>query len=173
MFISIFSLHHLIKRNWHCVTTLILSLTCQVAFGWGFLGHQTVAIIAEQNLSPAAKQEVDRLLALESGQTLSSISIWADEHRSRSTGSWHYVNFPRNTCEYEELRDCPNGNCVVAVIKKQLQILELNTSDENRLKALKYLVHFVGDIHQPLHAGYKDDKGGNNYPGITKYQTGD
>ena len=145
------------------IALVFLSLTCTVAFSWGSQGHQTVGIIAEYHLSPKAKQEVNKLLALENGQTLASISTWADEHRNKATSSWHYVNFPRETCNYEESRDCPNGNCVVGAIKSQLQILGSTASDENRLKALKYLVHFIGDIHQPLHAGYKDDKGGNTY----------
>ena len=147
----------------HGARMLFICLTSTVAFGWGSEGHQTVAAIAEHNLSPKAKQEVNKLLALETGQTLTSIATWADEHRNRATSSWHYVNFPRNSCEYKESRDCPNGNCVVGAIESQLHILSSNAADENRLKALKFLVHFVGDVHQPLHAGYKDDKGGNAY----------
>jgi hypothetical protein len=64
---------------------------------------------------------------------------------------------------YDEQRDCPDGRCIVAAIKKELAILESSAPDDKRLMALKYLVHFVGDVHQPLHAGYLDDKGGNTY----------
>lgn len=133
------------------------------AQAWGFEGHQVIASIAETRLSPAARVEVNRLLALEPGETLISISTWADEHRSPQTGVWHYVNFPRGDCTYVPERDCPDGHCVVGAIQKELQILGSNASSEKRLIALKYLVHFVGDIHQPLHAGYKDDRGGNTY----------
>lgn len=110
-----------------------------------------------------ARAEVDRLLALEPGETLQSISTWPDEHRNQGTSAWHYVNFPRDTCSYDAARDCPDGKCVVDAIEKQLAILASNASDETRLKALKYVVHFVADVHQPLHAGYADDKGGNTY----------
>lgn len=133
------------------------------AMAWGTQGHQVIATLALTKLTPAARKEVDRLLALEPGETLVSISTWADEHRNPATGPWHYVNFPRDTCTYDALRDCPDGKCVVGAIEKQASILEFEVSDEKRLTALKYLVHFVGDVHQPLHAGYLDDKGGNKY----------
>jgi hypothetical protein len=102
-------------------------------------------------------------LALEQGETLASISTWADEHRNPTTAGWHYVNFPRDTCTFDKERDCPDGQCVVAAIEKQAAVLRSNAPDERRLAALKYLVHLVADVHQPLHAGYRDDKGGNTY----------
>jgi nuclease S1 len=133
------------------------------AMAWGGDGHRIIAMLAEAQLSPAARKEVNRLLALEPGETLASISTWADEHRNPATAPWHYVNFPRDSCSYEANRDCPDGKCVVAAIEKQLEILKRDTDDQKRLTALKYLVHLVGDIHQPLHAGYREDRGGNTY----------
>lgn len=133
------------------------------AHAWGAQGHQVVALIAQAQLTPKARAEVHRLLALEPGETLASISTWADEHRSPATAAWHYVNFPRETCVYVPERDCPDGRCVVGAIQKQLAVLASTATDDKRLLALKYLVHFVGDVHQPLHAGYLDDKGGNTY----------
>ena len=142
---------------------LLTVLLATNVFAWGKEGHQVVAGLAETQLSAKARTEVDRLLALEPGATLQSISTWPDEHRNSATGPWHYVNFPRDTCTYDASRDCPDGNCVVGVIGKQLEILASKAPDETRLKALKYVVHFVADVHQPLHAGYADDKGGNTY----------
>ena len=133
------------------------------AFAWGTHGHQVIAGIAEAQLTNNARAEVDRLLALEPGQTIQSISTWADEHRTPGTGHWHYVNFPRGTCTYDPQRDCLGGKCVVGVIEREMKILESGAPDEVRLKALKNLVHFVGDVHQPLHAGYLDDSGGNKF----------
>ena len=130
---------------------------------WGSEGHQVVALIAQSQLTPKARGEVDRLLKVEPGATLASISTWADEHRNPSTAPWHYVNFPRETCVYEQARDCPAGKCVVGAIERQSKVLASTGSDEERLVALKYVVHFVGDVHQPLHAGYLDDKGGNTH----------
>lgn len=135
----------------------------EAAHAWGFDGHRTIALIAQTQLTPKARAEVDRLLSLEPGATLESISTWADEHKNRSTASWHYVNFPRGTCTYDARRDCPDGNCLVGAIQRQVVILGSNAPAEKRLQALKYVVHLVGDVHQPLHAGYADDKGGNRY----------
>jgi hypothetical protein len=140
---------------WYCWST--------PALAWGSAGHQIVAGMAEKRLGKAARAEVKRLLALEPGQTLASISTWADEHRNAQSASWHYVNLPRGDCAYSPQRDCPDGHCVVAVIERQAQILASDATDAQRLLALKYLVHFVADVHQPLHAGYADDRGGNSW----------
>jgi len=139
---------------------------CLGSFGvqaWGTDGHQVVALIAEAQLTPKAKAAIDRLLAQEPGQTLVTMSTWADEHRNPTTAAWHYVNFPRETCQYVAERDCPDGKCVVGAIERQLAVLKSSESDDRRLQALKYLVHFVADVHQPLHAGYADDRGGNTF----------
>ncbi|MCV2358675.1 S1/P1 nuclease [Paucibacter sp. TC2R-5] len=135
------------------------------AQAWGADGHRLIANLAEQNLNAGARAEVARLLALEPGSTLASVSTWADEHRSPQTGPWHYVNFPRDAdCLYEPLRDCEGGACVVAAIQRQSSVLRSSAADdEARLKALKYVVHLVADVHQPLHAGFGDDRGGNSY----------
>ncbi len=145
------------------LVVLVLSAAPYPARAWGTQGHQVVANLAQMQLSAKAKREVDRLLAVEPGQTLASISTWADEHRSPATAAWHYVNFPKNSCSYSAERDCPDGQCVVAAIDRQRDILASTAADEVRLRALKYLVHLVADVHQPLHAGYGEDRGGNSY----------
>jgi nuclease S1 len=149
------------------VTAILVIGACSlpsISHGFGETGHQVVALIASAQLTPTARVKVDALLALEPGATLASISTWADEHRSPPTAPWHYVNFPRNqSCTYEADRDCPGGNCVVGALERQVAILRSDASAELRLRALKYLVHFVADVHQPLHAGFGDDRGGNSY----------
>lgn len=145
------------------VLLCVVALSCQHALAWGEDGHKIIATLAEAQLSPVARREVNRLLALESGQTVASVSTWADEHRNPTTAPWHYVNFPRGNCNYLPERDCPDGKCIVAAIDRQIEILRGGSDDEKKLTALKYLVHFVGDIHQPLHAGFGDDRGGNTY----------
>jgi len=153
-----------LSRTLAALATIFVSVaTVSIAHAWGTEGHQVIALIAQSQLTPKAKSEVDRLLAQEPGETLASVSTWADEHRNPSTASWHYVNFPRGDCVYDVQRDCPDGYCVVGAIKRQLQVLGSNAPDGKRLNALKYVVHFIGDVHQPLHAGYLDDKGGNKY----------
>lgn len=145
------------------LATCLLSISSN-AFAWGAEGHRLIAEQAQQMLNPAARSAVDRLLAAEPGATLVSISTWPDEARSPATARWHYVNFqPEFGCAYAARRDCPGGACVVGAIERQAAILASRRPDASRLKALKYVVHFVGDVHQPLHAGLAADKGGNKY----------
>jgi hypothetical protein len=149
-----------------CRTSLVLTTAFSFSIAvhaWGVDGHRAVANLAEARLSTEAKAEVIRLLAIEPGATLASVSTYADEHRDRSTARWHYVNFPRDSCNYQVKRDCPDGQCVVTALDTQVKVLASKAPDEQRLLALKWLVHLVGDIHQPLHAGYGDDRGGNSY----------
>lgn len=151
------------KRFWVLLACVLGTTTPQVAFAWGAEGHRIIANLAQAQLSAKARVEVEKLLALEPGETLTSISTWADEHRNPRSAPWHYINFPRDSCTYNEERDCPTGQCVVEAINRQVEVLASNAPDEKRLLALKYVVHLVGDVHQPLHAGYLDDKGGNTY----------
>ena len=141
--------------------TLILGSS--VAHAWGAQGHQVIAGLALAQLTPKARAGVDRLLAQEPGETLMSISTWADERKNPTTARWHYVNFPRDSCTFDVARDCPDGQCLVAAIERQAAVLASSAADDKRLNALKYVVHLVGDVYQPLHAGYLDDRGGNTY----------
>lgn len=141
-------------------TSLMLATT--LSWAWGRAGHRLVAELAEQRMSAPARRELQRLLALEPGETLMSISTWADEVRSPTTAAWHYTNFSRDgDCRYDAAAQCLEGRCVVGAIQRQAAVLGSAASDADRLKALKYISHLVADVHQPLHAGYADDKGGN------------
>ena len=154
---------------------LLASLLPAPALAWSRQGHQLVGELAEKDLTPAARREVLALLAGEPDPTLAGIATWADEIRAESrTGEhalgklsshWHYINFPRGAgCDYAPARDCPDGDCVVAAINAQRAILADRSKPlAERRDALKFLVHFVGDVHQPLHAGYGDDRGGNDF----------
>ncbi len=132
---------------------------------WGTQGHRLVAMAAQAQLTPAARTQVEQLLQLDDGASLSSVSTWADEARSPVTAKWHYVNLPQgSSCHYEAKRDCPDGQCIVEAIRRQTRKLANKQMDaEQRLKALKYIVHLVADVHQPLHAGFAFDRGGNLY----------
>lgn len=82
--------------------------------------------------------------------------------RSPLTAAWHYTNFdPADGCRYAEEKSCPDGQCVVGALERQVQTLTSATTPDSQLKALKWVVHLVGDVHQPLHAGLAGDKGGN------------
>jgi hypothetical protein len=97
-------------RNLHTLlvgfTLTVAALIPQLALAWGSQGHQIIAALAQSQLTPAARMEVDRLLALEAGATLESISTWADEHRNPATAAWHYINFPWDSCTYDASRAC-------------------------------------------------------------------
>jgi nuclease S1 len=102
------------------------------------------------------------LLNQEAGVSLESIATWADEARSPSSARWHYVNIDRSaSCRFDPARDCPDGQCVVSALRNQARLVQPGNPAEVRLKALKYLVHLLGDVHQPLHASFAEDKGGN------------
>jgi hypothetical protein len=110
------------------------------------------------------------LLAIDNVTTLADVSTWADEIRLQhpETGPWHYVNIPirlptGEPASYDAARDCPEDACVVAKIEPFKQELEdRQLPERQRLEALKFTVHFVGDIHQPLHVSNNHDRGGNN-----------
>ncbi len=143
---------------------LLLGLAPGKAQAFGADGHRLAAEFAEARLSAAARTEVQRLLALEPGATMASISTWADEVRTPTTAAWHYVNFARDAqCSYAPERNCIQGMCVVGATERQLAVLaDRKASDEDRLKSLKWVVHLVADAHQPLHAGFADDRGGDS-----------
>jgi len=151
-----------------CLFATLLAASVPV-LAWGPQGHQTVAELADRQLRPAAQAEVARLLAGEPTPTLAGVANWADEVRAREsgasrTGQWHYVNFKAGDCSYLPVRDCPEGNCVIAAINRNfLALADRARPDAERRDALKFLVHFVADVHQPLHASPIDDKGGNEF----------
>lgn len=133
------------------------------ALGWGPEGHSLVARIAYEQLKPAARERVAAILA--PGQTLASVASWADEvRRSRpESAPWHYIDIPIDKPHLDMARDCPKGDCVISKIadlRKTLQ--DEATSAGQRREALMFLVHFVGDMHQPLHCSDHQDRGGNS-----------
>lgn len=157
------------KTTARCGFALGLLLIALPAFGWGAQGHRLVARLAEAELTPAARAEAARLLAGESDPSLAGVANWADEIRDRDallfkrTWRWHFVNLAGHACRYRAIRDCPGGDCVVAQIARQAAVLrDRRQPVAVRRDALKFLVHFVGDVHQPLHAGHARDRGGND-----------
>jgi hypothetical protein len=150
--------------------SLLSSLLAPSALAWSNLGHRLVGDLAQRHLTPAANAQVAELLAGEAEPSLAGVASWADDLRRsdadafKKTASWHYINFPVGTCAYRPERDCPDGNCVVGQIERQRAILADRTLPlATRRDALKFLVHLVGDVHQPLHSGNRPDKGGNGF----------
>jgi hypothetical protein len=146
---------------------LSLLLAPPAAQAWSAKGHRAIAEAAEMQLSPEARAATRELLRDEPSNTLAAVAAWADEVRNEDawkfTTRWHFINFPRRQCRYQPMRDCPDGSCVVGAIESQRALLrDRSAPRQQRIEALKFVVHFVGDIHQPLHAGWGFDRGGND-----------
>ncbi len=140
------------------------------AAAWGRLGHGMVGELAQRHLDPEASAEVAALLAGEPDPTLAGVASWADDLRSsdperfKATSRWHYINAKGGGCGFDLARDCPDGNCVVGAIETQRAILaDRRQPIEARRDALKFIVHFIADAHQPMHAGSRTDSGGNGF----------
>ena len=126
---------------------------------WGTLGHEAVADIAASFLKPATTTFCQNLLGDTTANYLASVSTWADTFRYTSAGSFskafHYIDArddPPTTCGVDYARDCGGGGCVVAAIANYtMRMKDQTLSSEQRFQALKFLIHFIGDIHQPLH----------------------
>ena len=132
------------------------------AQAWGNDGHRIVGEIARHNLTSTAAAQVHALLADDDEiyRTLAGAALWADHVKSDEDRTWHYINLPRNARKKHIKRACGQPRwCVTEAINHFHRLL---TSDAIvKRDALKYLVHFVGDLHQPLHAGRRCDAGGN------------
>ena len=141
-------------------TVLSLLFFSSFSFGWGPEGHRTVARIAQSRLNAKAIAAVNDLL----GVSMAEVSTWADEIRGdrRETGPWHYINIPIEAARTSSADFCPKEGCVVAKIEELVNTLKTSANRAERVEALKFLIHFVGDMHQPLHCGDKKDRGGND-----------
>ncbi len=142
----------------------IMALASSAALAWGQEGHSIVAEIAQRRLSPAAQAAVTDILG--AGVSLASVSSWADGQRSAhpETANWHFVDIPLAAASYDEQRDCPgnaaHGDCVVRELERLGREVHCLPTRDGRRDALRYAVHFVGDIHQPLHT-VGEKMGGN------------
>ncbi len=145
---------------------IFLSFIATTGLAWGPAGHEIVGRIAEQRLTPATTQFIRELHNPEIHIADAGIADWADFIRRErpETAPWHYVDIPFDARKYDPERDCrqPAG-CVISAIEKFRHVLaDRQANSAARIEALKFLVHFVGDIHQPLHCAERHgDHGGN------------
>ncbi len=180
----------------NCVTRFVSFLTLLAFFAlsltltpraeaWGCRGHQAVAALAEKHLTPQAKQAllalltanpIDPQLKRYCGQMgldpFVDSSTWADDERGRnpSTAPWHFIDIPIGVTHGSAQEFCGAGGCVLSAITAQLAILkDKNAPAAKRADALRFIIHFVGDLHQPLHGSTNSDRGGNCVP--VKYFT--
>src|SRR6267142_2958613 len=158
---------------------LVGSLGAPSAQAWGCKGHQTVALIAEKHLTPEGRQLVQKLLGDNpmdpklrrwcgnaTTDLMVDASTWPDDVRNeRKNGPWHYIDIPRGKHKGELDQFCGTDGCVTRAIEEQRAILKDKSADPlKRAEAIRYLIHFVGDMHQPLHAANNADNGGNCVP---------
>lgn len=169
------------------LSSFTLCVISMNAYGWGCEGHQIVALIARAHLAPDVSTAVDQLLkenpidpALNRfckdrpSDSMADASTWADDIKNiEKTGVWHYIDIPLTVSGRTSLTPwCPpigpsidgkdRPGCVTNAIEYEWAILkDRSRLSAERAKALRYIIHFVGDIHQPLHASDNDDRGGN------------
>jgi nuclease S1 len=167
---------------------LTFALSTGAAYAWGDDGHKVVALIAEHYLTPAAKRQVDAMLAADTdnltAHDIASAATWADRYRDSNnrrdhydaTKRWHFVDLeitdPDMKAACYGRKPLPAGTlasngdrmaCIVDKVNQFAAELEAPGTDaEERLYALKFLLHFLGDMHQPLHASDNNDAGGNS-----------
>ena len=151
------------------------------ARAWGCEGHQVVALLAEKHLTLRALAMVKKILAevpidpalgrycKEGGiDALADASTWPDDMRGLrpETAPWHYVDIPLGTTRRDVEKFCdPKEGCVTRAITEELATLRSADADpKERADALRFLIHFVGDLHQPLHSATNNDQGGNCVP---------
>lgn len=144
------------------ITIPVLDFTTESELRWGQIGHYVTGEIAEQYLTEKAAEEVKRVLG---NTSLAVAGTWMDDIRSDPqydyTGDWHWVTIPSGMT-YEETEKNPNGDIIEALERKIAQLKTRNLTENEEREKLKMVIHMIGDIHQPLHVGTGEDRGGND-----------
>lgn len=136
------------------------------AFAWGKTGHRVTGEIAEQHLSNKAKREIKKILGVED---LAEASTWPDFMRSsrddfwtKEAGPYHYVTIPKGKT-YDAVGAPEKGDGITALAKFKAILQDEDSSLDDKQRALRFMIHIIGDLHQPLHAGDGTDRGGNDF----------
>jgi hypothetical protein len=145
---------------------LLFMFLPSVAFAWGGTGHEVVCEIAFQELNSVARHEVERLIELDTEfGSFTESCRWADQLEERAPD--HYMNVPRELSAITKDGCLLAETCLFSAIKKDSEILsDRSQSDQARLAALKSLGHWIGDLHQPLHISFQDDRGANHIDAV-------
>ncbi len=153
--------------NRYLYRSLVFLLAFQAyfnAFGWGRTGHRAIGYIAWTHLTPAAKTRISKIL---DGKSIAYVSNWMDDIKSDPeydyTHPWHYCTIP-DGMTYEEAGTPKEGDVIVTVERliRELETKQFSKEDRDEATALKFLIHLIGDVHQPLHTGNGKDRGGND-----------
>jgi hypothetical protein len=162
---------------------LLWPLACpNPVWAWFAEGHEIVAVIAASNLTPTARSHVAQILGVPADtvsvvKAMEAASIRPDtefREEDRSTAPWHYIDICLQDTQQDVSARCPQGNCVTAKIEEYAQRLRDGNYDKwGAAGDLAFLIHFVGDIHQPLHTTTNADRGGTCQPGQRRTRRGE
>ena len=145
------------------IALFIFSLNANSSLKWSDTGHRTVGKIAETYLKSSTKRKIKKLLK---GKTLAFASTFADEIKSdkryNDFYTWHYINMPLDS-NYEDSVKSPTGDLATGIAYCKKIIQDKNSNDADKAFYLKLLIHFIGDLHQPMHVGLEEDRGGNDF----------
>lgn len=151
------------RKYYFFAITLFFAFTL---VSWGVIGHRAIGKIAENHLNSQAQTAVKAILG---DQSLSEVSTYADEVRSRpeykKTGAWHYINLPVGLTKEQFIKkvgEMTQDNVYSALLQCEQDLQSKMTSRDQKIFALKFIVHLVGDLHQPMHVSREEDKGGNS-----------
>ena len=144
------------------VCVFVCSVFSQSVFAWGKTGHRVIAEIAERNLNSQAKKGISELL---NGDPLWRVATWADEIRSNRkydyAAPWHYTSVPTGKTYFDQKRS-KEGDVIEALFRLEETLRDNKKTKDEKLDALRFMVHLMGDLHQPLHVGLAEDRGGNS-----------
>jgi len=142
------------------ILSLGIAFTAFGLVSWGFKGHRAVATIAQKHLNANIAYVTSAYLK---GEQMEDVSTWADENRDPKTAPWHYINLPLGLSRdaFVKAVQESDNNVYTAILKTEATLKDANASAEAKNEAMKYLIHLVGDAHQPMHVSRKEDKGGN------------
>ena len=143
--------------------TSLAVLSTSTAFAWGPQGHRVIARVAEERLTPAARLAIKELLL--PGDTLPSVADWADHDGHDAvpgSAKWHFINVPISDARFDPKLIRDDNNVVVKIKQYRKILLDKSRPRQDRQRALLFLVHFIEDLHQPLHVGDNNDHGGND-----------
>jgi hypothetical protein len=175
--------------RWICSALALIAITvvalCAPApvWAWGCEGHEAIALIAEAQLNPRALAAVNKILAenpidpalsrfckLEGLDAMANSSTWADDYRrtpeGKSSAAWHFIDIPRGAPRGDVSRYCPVGSgCITSALSAQIKILQDRAAAlAERAKALRWVLHFAGEMEQPLHCTSNNDEGAHCFP---------
>ncbi|RYG22257.1 MAG: hypothetical protein EOO07_00335 [Chitinophagaceae bacterium] len=151
--------------NYKSLFPIFAIITCLMLGSWGYTGHRTIGLITENHLTPAAKSAIKELLG---DTSIAEACTWADDARREpqfaATASWHFLNLPLGLTynDFKKYVDTLNVENVYSELLNTEKILtNTNSTKQQKVHALKFLMHFVGDLHQPMHISRAEDKGGS------------